>query len=179
MTGRPFSLIPFPDTPVPGIVIAGEILRQKNVLTIHYTLPQKIEDIFLPSPSFNPTRKDDLWKTTCFEFFLAIEDLPEYWEINLSPSGDWNLYHMDAYRRIGFREETLIQHLPFKVQKDIDVFALNAAMDLDPIVRAGQVLEVGIAAIIQSSNGPETYWALNHLGPQPDFHSRASFVIRV
>jgi hypothetical protein len=179
MTGRPFSLIPFPDTHVPDIVIAGEILRQKNALTIHYRLPQKIEDIFLPAPSFNPTRKDDLWKTTCFEFFLAIEDLPEYWEINLSPSGDWNLYHMDTYRRIGFREETFIQHLPFRVQKDIDVFALNAAMDLDPIVRAGQVLEVGIAAIIQSRNGTETYWALNHPGPQPDFHSRGSFVIRV
>ena len=179
MTGRPFSLVPFPDTNVPDIAIDGEILRQKNVLTIHYTLTKNIEDIFLPPPSLNRTRKDDLWKTSCFELFLAIKDLPEYWEINLSPSGDWNIYHMDAYRRIGFMEETLIQYLPFKAQKATDVFALNAAIDLDPIVRAGQVLEVGIAAIIQPRNGIETYWALIHPGPQADFHSRESFALRV
>jgi hypothetical protein len=179
MTGRPFSLVPFPDTNVPDIAIDGEILRQKNVLTIHYTLTKNIEDIFLPPPSLNRTRKDDLWKTTCFELFLAIKDLPEYWEINLSPSGDWNIYHMDIYRRIGFREETLIQHLPFEVQKDSDVFALKAAIDLDPIVRAGQILDVGIAAIIQRRKGTETFWALIHPGPQADFHSRESFALRV
>jgi|SRR5688572_27306977 len=179
MTGQSFSLIPFSETNVPDISIQGKILRQNNVLIIHYMLHGKTEDIFLPSPSINPTRREELWTTTCLEFFLAVKDSPEYWEFNFSPSGDWNIFRMDAYRQIGFKEETLIQHLSFKVQKDIDVFALNAGIDLDPIVRPGQVLEVGIAAIIQSRNGNETYWALHHPGPQADFHSRGSFTIVV
>ena len=117
MTELPFSLIPFLDANVPDITIKGKILRQNNLLTIHYALTGKIKDIFLPSPSVNPTRKDDLWKTTCLEFFLAIKDLSQYWEFNLSPSGDWNVYYMAAYRRIGFREETSIQWLQFEMQK--------------------------------------------------------------
>lgn len=177
MTGQSFSLIPFPDTDVPELMINGKILRQKNLLTIHYVLTGKIEDIFLPSPSVIPARKDNLWKTTCLEFFLAVRDSPEYWEFNLSPSGDWNVYYMEGYRRIGFREETMIQQLQFEMQKDMNVFVLNAAIDLDPLVRAGQVLEVGIAAIIQPRNGSETHWALTHPAPEPDFHQRESFVI--
>lgn len=177
MRGRPFSLVPFPDTNIPDIAIDGEILRQKNVLTLHYTLTKNIEDIFLPPPSLNRTRKDDLWKTTCFELFLAIKDLPEYWEINLSPSGDWNIYHMDTYRRIGFREETLIQRLQFETHKSMSSFLLNAAVDLNSIIRVEQILEVGVTAVIQTKIGSETYWALTHPSPKADFHQRESFVL--
>ena len=88
MTELPFLLIPFLDANVPDITIKGKILRQNNLLTIHYALTGKIEDIFLPSLSVNPTRKDDLWKTTCLEFFLAVKNLPQYWEFNISPSRD-------------------------------------------------------------------------------------------
>ena len=95
MTELPFSLIPFLDANVPDITIKGKILRQNNLLTIHYALTGKIEDIFLPSPTVNPTRKEELWKNTCLEFFLAVKDSSGYWEFNLSPSGDWNVYRMD------------------------------------------------------------------------------------
>ena len=162
---------------IPDITIKGKIIRQSNLLTIHYALTGKIEDIFLPSLSVNPTRKDDLWKTTCLEFFVAIEDLPQYWEFNISPSGNWNVYHMDAYRRIGFREETSIQQLQFEMQKLTNVFQLNAAVDLNPIIRVEQILEVGVTAVIQTKEGSETYWALIHPAPEADFHLRESFLL--
>jgi|SRR5215216_1831835 len=177
MTGQPFILIPFPDTNVPDISVKGKILRQNNLLTIHYTLTGKIEDIFLLSPSVNPTRKDDLWKTTCLEFFLAIKDLPQYWEFNISPSGDWNVYYMHAYRRIGFREETSIQHLQIETQKATIGFLLTAVVDLNPIIRLEQILEVGVTAVVQTKEGNGTYWALTHLAPQADFHLRESFIL--
>jgi hypothetical protein len=177
MTGRPFSLIPFPDTHTPNVAIAGKILRQNNVLTIHYALNGKIEDIFLPDLSINPTRKAELWKTTCLEFFFAVKDSPEYWELNLSPSGDWNIYRMDAYRRVGFREEMLIQRLQFETQKDRNSFLLNAAVDLNSMIRIEQILEIGVTAVVQTKTGSETYWALTHPAPEADFHRRESFVL--
>ncbi len=174
-----FSLIPFPDPNLPNISIKGKVTRQNNLLTIHYALAGKIEDIFLSPPSDKPTRKDELWKTTCLEFFLAVKDLPQYWEFNLSPSGDWNIYHMDAYRRIGFREETSIQQLQFEMRKHTNDFLLNVAVDLNPVIRVGQVLEVGVTTVIQTKEGGETYWALTHPAPEADFHLRESFILQM
>lgn len=177
MTGQPFSLIPFRDPTVPEITIKGKLFRQNNVLRIRYTLDGKIENILLPSLSLNPARKDELWKVTCFEFFLAVKGLPQYWEFNMSPSGDWNVYRMDAYRRIGFREETTIELSSFKVQKDTNGLVLDAAADLNPIIQPEQSLEIGITAIIQTRDRGETYWALVHPTPQADFHLRESFIL--
>jgi hypothetical protein len=177
MMERSFSLIPFPDPAVPDLTIKGGLVRQNNLLKIHYALHGKIEDILLPSLSVNPTRQQMLWNATCFEFFIAIKGLPQYWEFNMSPSRDWNVYRMDAYRRISFREETLIQQLPFEVQKDTNGFLLNMAIDLNPIIRLEQILEVGVAAVVQTKEGNETYWALVHPAPVADFHLRESFIL--
>ena len=191
MTKRSFSLISFPATNLPNISITGGISVQKNILHLSYSLAGNIEDVFLPPTSLTPGRKDELWKTTCFEFFLAIKEQPQYWEFNMSPSGDWNVYHMDAYRRVGFREETSIQKLPFEVQKarvarspqkepnrnEADGFHLNAIVDLHHILPPDQLLEFGITAIIQTTTGNETYWALTHPAPIADFHLRESFIL--
>jgi len=177
MSNRSFSLIPFPAPNLLEISITGEILLQNSVITLHYSLVGKIDEIFFSKPVADPARKDELWKSTCFEFFLAIKDMPQYWEFNMSPSGDWNVYHMDAYRRIGFREETLIQQLQFETQQAANQFTLDTAVDLKPVIQKAQILEVGITAIVQTHEGNETYWALTHPAPQADFHSRESFVL--
>ena len=177
MMERSFSLIPFPGPAVPDLTIKGGLIRQNNLLEIHYALHGKMEDILLPTLSVNPRRKEELWKATCFEFFLAVKDLPQYWEFNLSPSRDWNVYRMDAYRRIGFRAETSIQQLQIDVQKHTNGFLLNVAIDLKPIIRLEQILEVGVTAVVQTKEGNETYWALVHPAPVADFHLRESFIL--
>jgi len=176
MTEQSFSLIPFPTLKIPTIAITGKVSRQEDRIALHYALAGNIEDIFVPpaSPSFS--RKHELWKTTCFEFFLAIKNQPQYWEFNFSPSGDWNVYHMDAYRRVGFREETSIQRMEFEMQPKANIIFVNTAVDLSPIINESQLLEIGITAIIQTKEDHETYWALLHPGPQADFHLRESFV---
>jgi hypothetical protein len=177
MTKHAFSLIPFPAPNIPVISITGEISLQKNRVHLHYSLAGKIENVLLPPTCVNPSRKDELWKKTCFEFFLAIKDQPQYWEFNMSPSGDWNVYHMEAYRRIGFREETSIQRLPFEVRSEAGKFHLDALVDLDPILPPDQFLEFGITAVMQTADGNETYWALTHPAPFADFHLRESFIL--
>ena len=177
MTEKPFSLRAFPASRIPSIAITGKISLQKNFLSLHYALAGDLESLLLPAPSTKPSRRDDLWKSTCFEFFLAIKDQPQYWEFNLSPSGDWNVYHMDAYRRVGFTEELLIQELPFVMEIKPRSVSLDLCVDLSSIVSPDQSLELGMTAIMQTTDGEETYWALTHPGSAPDFHLRESFVV--
>jgi hypothetical protein len=179
MSEESFSLICFPAAQTPDISITGSVSLQKNIVQLHYSLTGSIESILLPSASVHPGRKDDLWKHTCFEFFLAIKGHPHYWEFNMSPSGDWNVYHMDDYRRIGFREETSIQRLLFEFQKEASGLTLEAWADLNPLLQPNQILEFGIATVIQTVDRAETFWALAHPAPVADFHLRESFILEL
>ncbi len=179
MTEYSFSLFPFPASDTPSISITVKITLQNDIIALHYCLEGKTEDILVPPISRNPSRTDELWKSTCFEFFLAIKDDPQYWDFNLAPSSDGNVYHMDAYRRVNFKEEVLIQQLPIEVQSEPDLFHLNALVNLHPILRPAQFLELGIAAVIQTAEGQETYWALAHPASVPDFHLRESFTLKL
>jgi hypothetical protein len=120
---------------------------------------------------------DDLWRATCFECFLAIRGKPEYWEFNFSPSGDWNVYRMDGYRRLGFREETGVFPLPFELIKESGRILLDVNVDVAPVVHPGDEVHIGITAVLQTRDGRETYWALSHPGPHADFHRRESFIL--
>ena len=168
-----FRLTPFGEDNIPNIEITGEISRTEDQLSIRYQLSGNIEQILFPAPSTSPSRKDDLWKATCFEFFITIPDQPQYWEFNMSPSEDWNIYIMDQYRRVGFREEKAITELPFQ----FTLPNLEATVNLPPLFQTTQPLQVSITAIIQTKDGNETYWALTHPGPQADFHLREGFTI--
>lgn len=179
MSEQPFSLIPFPAPNLPSIFITGTVAFQNNLLTLHYSLAGDIRDVSLPSMSSNPSRKDELWKETCFEFFLALQEQPDYWEFNMSPSGDWNIYHMDAYRRVGFHEEFKFSQLPFAFVKEQDQYRLDISVDLSSILSPnGQEIQMAVTAIIQTKDGNETYWALTHPAPYADFHLRESFTLR-
>jgi len=177
MIEQPFTLIPYPAPHIPAIDITGKVTLQNNILALRYSLTGNVEDVLFPPPSLKPNRKDELWKSTCFEFFLAIQEQPAYWEFNMSPSGDWNVYRMDAYRRIGFREETAVSQLPFEFRTESDGYLLDVSLDLTPMIRSEQGWEMAVTAIIQTTNGKETYWALKHPASQPDFHLREGFTL--
>jgi hypothetical protein len=177
MIEQSFSLIPFPAPDVPAISLTGKLLFHAPILTLHYVLAGNLEKVSLPPVSLYPGRKDELWKATCFEFFLGIKNRPGYWEANLSPSGDWNVYRMDAYRRIGFREETAIFGLPFEIKHESDKLSLEVSVALSVMRPPEQDLQIAIAAIIQTNDGRETHWALAHPAPYADFHLREGFIL--
>ena len=77
----------------------------------------------------------------------------------------------------GMRKETRIKRLPFEVQKRGDSISLEVAINLDPIIVGEKLLEVGVASVIQTTNGTETYWALVHPHPEADFHAREGFIL--
>ncbi|NJL63137.1 MAG: DOMON-like domain-containing protein [Methylacidiphilales bacterium] len=156
--------------------ITGNLARNENLLIISFALTGNITEVEIPSPSDNPTRKNQLWEQTCFEFFIGIKNSPRYWEFNLSPTEDWNLYSFDGYRQ-GMQEETAFSTLPFSIYQSDDCFAIALDFDLSKIIPNEQVLDVAIASVIQSKNNQITYWALTHCAEEADFHQRSSFIL--
>jgi hypothetical protein len=174
-----FALIPFSAPGIPAVSLTGNLSFHKSRLHLHYSLEGEIEEIVLPPISLHPGRKDDLWRATCFECFLAIKGKPEYWELNFSPSGDWNVYHMAAYRRVGFREETAISPSPFEFKKESGRILLDVEVDLAMILHPGDEVQLGVTAILQTRDGNETYWALAHSSPHADFHRRECLILEL
>lgn len=177
MTEHSFSLIPFPDSYLPVIKIAGTIARVQNFITVRYFVSGKIEDILFPKVVIRPGRRDELWLATCFEYFLAIPGQPRYWEFNFSPSGNWNAFRMDAYRRVGFRQEELIRNPKISTKMEAGSFQLEASLDVSPIMDRDVPIQAGITSVIQARDGHESYWALSHPNSQADFHVRESFTL--
>jgi hypothetical protein len=177
MMQHPFELTPFSEPGIPKVRITGNVNREGSVITVQYSLSGNLVEVLLPPATPQPGRKEKLWLATCFEFFLASPGQPQYWEFNLSPSGDWNAFHMDAYRRIGFREEGLVQNPCLHVKNASDSFRLESAFDLSPIFDSNTALQAGVASVIQTRHGQESYWALTHPQSQADFHLRESFIL--
>lgn len=174
-----FSLQPFPSTNLlPNLQITGDIVRNGNQLHLDYTLGSDRKEVVIAAPSDTPARKHELWKETCFEFFLGIKNSEQYWEFNLSPAGHWNVYRFDGYRR-GMQEETAFSALPFSVEDKGDDFAIALNIDLDKIVSLDQALDVAITTVIKHRDGEVSYWALTHRGTEADFHLRDSFIIEL
>jgi hypothetical protein len=177
MKDQCFSLQPFPSAgPRPCFQVTGSIARCSNRLAIRYALPGPLAEFTIPAPAAMPTRNHGLWEETCFELFLAVMDLPGYWECNLSPAGHWNVYRFAAYRQ-GMEEERDFLSLPFRVERQSDSLSLGLELDLKRIARVDQVLDVAVSAVLKRKDGSLSYWALTHRGPQPDFHRRESFVV--
>ncbi|HXD09887.1 MAG TPA: DOMON-like domain-containing protein [Anaerolineales bacterium] len=177
---KSFKLIPYPASNIPALEITGTVLRIDNQIALRYFVRgDEVRKILFPDTSSFPARHDDLWQATCFEFFIAIEGQPQYWEFNMSPSRDWNVYAMDAYRQVNMREEFAFTQLPFEFRKTNADVLLDISLDLNPVVQSENSLEIGVTTIIQTNDGNETYWALAHPGEQADFHLRESFILEL
>ncbi len=123
-----------------------------------------------------PERRNELWKTTCCELFFGPATSTGYYELNVSPSGDWNVYQFDDYRA-GMREATLSLS-PFKMSGTVPVPRVEGLVDLSALnlrlEKPGDVV-LGATVVVEYQDGQKEYWALAHKGEKPDFHLRASF----
>ena len=179
MKGSNFSLKPFPsDHKPPSLRVAGRLERKRNILFVSYSLNGSLTELLIPAPAKKSERRQALWEETCLEFFLGISGSDSYREFNLSPSGHWNVYLFTSYRK-GMQEDQGFTSLPFSVSILPNSLQLSLQLDLKNIVPAGRTLEIAVSAVIKDINSTITYWALTHPGPQPDFHSRESFIIRI
>jgi hypothetical protein len=164
------SLILHPDSVSNAITsIEVEVTRPgPRQLVLRYLARGETAAVRLPRPR-PPERREELWRHSCFEAFLA--NPPGYLEFNFSPSTEWAAYRFDAWRE-GRRDAAI---MPPRVETLIgfDRFELRAELAI-PVLGP-----MGLAAVIEEKGGNISYWALAHPDGEPDFHHDAGFALEL
>jgi hypothetical protein len=131
-----------------------------------FRLDGNIPGIILP-PHAGPERRDNLWKTTCFEIFWQPLGDTYYREFNLSPSGCWAAYDFDSFRE-GMRDAP------------VDAIAIACSHDATGLVLKASIAaalpdpaQVALNAIVEHPDGSLQFWALAFPPGKPEFHSEA------
>jgi hypothetical protein len=121
-----------------------------------------------------PSRRDELWKSTCFEAFVQAEGGDAYREYNFAPSCDWAAYEFTG-RREGMAEAPLANPPYIRIEDNLTWWTLGATFALE----AGRHWALGLCAVVEEADGTKSYWALAHNGDRPDFHDPACFTARL
>lgn len=146
-------------------------------LRLRYFLDGDVNAILVP-PLVAPGPADGLWRHTCFEAFIGGQDSRAYCEFNFSPSSQWAIYGFSGYREgmapLDYATDPLVA-----TSVTDDRIALEACVPLEALLAlpGDGTLRLGLAAVIEATDGQVSYWALAHTAEQPDFHHPDGFVI--
>lgn len=131
----------------------------------------------LQARSTKPQRRDELWRSTCAEIFVALDGETytggPYLEFNFSPTGDWAAYRFDA-TRTGMRAHIWQGNEAPRVSltDSSEGFTMEVLLPLAALSAGSH--PVAYASVIETSKGL-SYWALKHPTDRPDFHHPQSF----
>jgi hypothetical protein len=146
---------------------------EMGTCNIWFGLDRPISRFTIPH-SADPGRRDDLWKTTCFEAFVQEEGRAAYREYNFAPSGDWAAYDF-VDRRDGMAKPELANPPYIRLEDNLTWWTLGATFAIE----TGKHWRLGLSAVIEETDGTKSYWALAHGGDKPDFHDPACFIARL
>ena len=159
------SLVRHPDTP-PGAIhsVEAELQRVPAGAVATFRAIGDISRLTMPPPA-PPVRTDELWRTTCFELFVAGVG-SSYREFNLSPSGAWAAYEFSDYRHGMRNAEAQVE---IETSYDNKLLTVVAKIDSEFPVAAS----VGLTAVIEEADGAIRYWSTAFAPGKPDFHAAA------
>lgn len=118
-------------------------------------------------------RADHLWEATCLEAFVREQGSPTYRELNFAPSTAWAAYSFTGYRA-EMANAAFAPH-QIAVRQTADLFELEAGIFLD--LDDGALWQLGLSAIIETTAGEKSCWALRHPPGKADFHHEDGFAI--
>ncbi len=122
-----------------------------------------------------PWRAEELWRTTCFEAFVQPAGRQSYREWNFAPTGNWAAYDFSAYRQ--GMERADVENGPYiRMEDNFTWWSVGATIATD----AETELHLGLAAVLEETNGTKSYWALSHCNPEKaDFHLADCFAAKL
>lgn len=146
--------------------------ERKNApgLLLQYRLDADLRGLRLPARA-EPGPRDGLWQHTCFELFVGLQGDPAYREFNFSPSGQWAAYHFSQPRERDLATEAPVEP-ELNLQTHPDGLSLGVWLPRSALPASDATWELGLSAVIESTDGMLSYWALHHPGECPDFHHR-------
>lgn len=188
-------LSPHPAAGPAPVRVEAQASRRGAALELVYRVAGDLDGVTWPDLE-EPSRANELWRTTCFEAFVRA-DLPEgpdglyspatlvgshasrgYVELNLSPSRRWAAYAFDGYRE-GMRDLGLAAPPRIEVARSEGRLELTAVVDLSGALSPDTAWRVALSAVIEDTDGRIAYLALAHAPDRPDFHHPDSFVLEL
>lgn len=162
------KLRPFASTNIESVE-ADIILLPNQIVELKFNFPAGTTQA---QPSSQPQRRNELWKSTCFEAFIQPKGAKTYWEINLSPEGHWNVYSFDDYRTPSPPKEASKWKL---VEFQLKNSSLLGRFRAD--FGTAKKFQAGLCCIIDMPKGEKTYWAIQHSKDKPDYHNNKNFIL--
>jgi hypothetical protein len=141
-------------------------------LVLRYFVTGTMSDLCLP-PVATPTRANELWRHTCFEGFVRASG-DAYYEFDFSPSTQWAAYKFGGYRD-GMSIASEISAPRIEVWSNGASCEMQVSLDLP----SDAAWRLGLAAVIEETNGRLSYWALKHPPGKPDFHHSDCFALKL
>lgn len=183
----PFLLVPFPDRAVSMSMVMrstvegveGAVERAPRRLHATFRVVPPPGALIIPPRAPGPARRDGLWQSTCLELFIGVPGTPGYLEVNVAPSGDWNVYRFTAYREGMVPLEPATLRSWEAPHRPGDALAIEFSLELPEPWASAPSLELAVCAVLEGTGGEKTYWALTHRGERPDFHRRDAFALHL
>jgi hypothetical protein len=162
-----------------GVAVEVEVVRPHPTrLDLTFFVSGGTRDLYLPEHVW-AGRTDELWRRTCFEAFVRGPRARSYLEFNFSPSTQWAAYAFSGYRS-GMHAARELPNPRIETRSTQEVFELRVSLELGKSrLPADAPWRLGLAAVIEESNGRHSYWALLHPTIEPDFHHPDSFAINL
>jgi hypothetical protein len=179
------QLTPHPSSTIPGglqleagpVVAAGGAGR--GVLTLRYRLQGDLAELVVPAAA-PPMRRDELWRHSCFELFVAAPAGEAYFEFNFAPSGQWAAYAFSGYREgmhaLPMSSAPRIECRRSPRELELTVTLSRADLGRAPAAFVPVPHPIALTAVLEFTGARFAYWALAHPAGRPDFHHRDGFV---
>ena len=167
---HPFEPLPW----LQGTQLSGEAQWQGGELQVLFALQAPDHAVLRPAGAGQLQRRDGLWHNTCFEAFVGAPGQEGYWEINLSPNGDWNVYALSAYRQ-NLTPVAEISALPYSLRADEGQLQIGFQLDFGQLLNPSEPIELSLTAVLHHPEHGMSFWAWQHGAAEADFHHRASF----
>ena len=152
--------------------VKATIKLHENNLTLEYQVLGDLSHYHFPKQT-KQERANNLWLDTTFELFIAPVGSDEYWELNIAPSTQWNLYHFTSYKE-GMKESNIISTPSIKtyVQHDKYRLTFNATVAHEHF---DQALQINLCTILLDQNGVRHFYSIERREGDVDFHDRGGF----
>ena len=174
-----FVLKPHPDFPAPDVDRIEVIVSRQveNQIDCRFMVAGNIRQLDVPAAE-HPSdrfRRNELWRSTCFEAFVRPANCSGYFETNLSPAGHWAVYAFDDYRQ-GMRDADASTRWLRSDERRADWYSISGAFLFDDLKGDTGSWRVNLSAVIEAKDGTKSYWALTHASGPPDFHNPDCFI---
>ena len=171
-----FSLLPHPDYPPLAVESVSATVGRlpEGGLRLEFSV-EGTSALIVPKERV-PSRADGLWRTTCFELFVRLDDTQYYQEFNFSPSLQWAAYAFDGYR-VGMVELGAEgPEIETTRLADTSFFLAARPWRSHALPEGGSI---ALTAVLEEAGGVKSFWALAHPPGAPDFHHPACFTARL